>query len=89
MSMQRKGPPVVPRPLVCNGRALDAVGLAVGEPCGNTLPAKADESPAEHRNRARARRWKLGPDGNVMCPSCGRPDPDTAKLCRELELGLR
>jgi len=87
--------------LVCNGHTVDAdFGLAVGEPCGRRLEARtrwggyAGETVAELEARARAGGWKLGPvrpDGtrDVMCPACGRPDPATARLCRELDRWLR
>jgi len=85
--------------VVCNGRVYDADGQA-GEPCGTALVARegplrgSGESLAELEARARAGGWKLGPvrpDGtrDVMCPDCGRPDPATARLCRELDRWLR
>jgi len=75
--------------VVCNGRALDADGIPVGDPCGNTYTGPRVEVDA----RARAAGWKLGPvrpDGtrDVMCRGCGRPDPVTAALCRDIERSL-
>jgi hypothetical protein len=32
------------------------------------------ETAGELRNRARASRWAIGPNGQAMCPRCRRPD---------------
>lgn len=84
--------------LVCTGRAHNDQGQPTSEPCGRSLPRLRgvwlhDEGDADYEARARARGWKLGPtraDGgrDVMCPTCGRPDPATAATIRDIERSL-
>jgi len=86
--------------LVCTGRALDPDGQPVGDPCGKRITAYerwagyVGETRDQLLLRARVSGWKVGPvlaDGprHVMCPTCGRADPVTAAMCRDLERGLR
>jgi hypothetical protein len=79
-------------PVVYVGDALDLPGAIVcngadehGQRCGRTY-RRGDET------AARAAGWKVGrlPDGNrdAMCPACGKPDPVTVALAREIERGI-
>lgn len=74
--------------IVCNGRALDANQQPVGEPCGRT-PDPPRPPTLNPVTAARAGGWRIGPprpDGSrdAMCPRCAKPDPELAKLLREL-----
>ena len=67
------------RDWVCRGWVQELVGI-----CGRTLRATEDE--------ARVKRWKIGTRNGVrdpLCPQCGRPDPETAALLRDLERSVR
>lgn len=70
-------PPV--REWVCRGWVDELNGL-----CGRFIRSTED--------RARVKGWKIGTYKGFrdpLCPQCAKPDPVTAKLCRDLSQSTR
>jgi hypothetical protein len=75
--------------LVCDGAAyFDDGAPDYGTfKCTKTLPAKAYHAYMDRGDLielARARGWRIGPKGDVMCPDCSKPDPRTLRLIEAL-----
>ncbi len=75
--------------LVCDGAAY----FDDGSPdygtfkCSRTLPAKASEALADLpalTRLAKGTGWRIGPDGDAMCPECSKPDPRTLRFIEAL-----
>ena len=55
--------------------------------CSATFPGKARSSYTDRADLLRVARqsgWRVGPDGDAMCPSCGSPDAKTLRLIEVL-----
>lgn len=69
------------------------------DPAGdrNDVWGMREYTAAEYEQRARAAGWHMSRGvthggrayDDALCPGCARPDPETVRLCRELERGLR
>jgi hypothetical protein len=54
--------------------------------CGNAFPKeRSDHSDqAELLRAARKNGWRIGPQGDAMCPSCAAPDPATLRFIEQM-----
>lgn len=84
-----------PQPIVCTGRAFTDDGQPASEPCGRIFHQRCftcrhwdswirTSHIASLGDQARAAGWRIGPNGDAMCPACAKPDPATLAAIRQL-----